>query len=103
MDENSNYIIVWAERDDAIGYRHCTLVYHDLPESDPRYSEWGFSPVRTYAKEDLKPTDRIVTDALEAKLLIERTSATSEEKMAIPVSLARELNWFPEAQYVEAA
>jgi hypothetical protein len=95
MDETQSYIIVWADTGGK-GLAG-TLVYHDLPSDDPRYVYPEFTPVRTYTQDQLRSTDVIVTDAAEARLMIKRTSPPYP--MAIPVSVAKELNWFPKARY----
>ena len=94
MDETQSYIIVWA---DTAGLGLVApLVYHDLPRDDPRYAAKEFTPIRTYRRDQLRSTDRIVDTADEAKLLIKRTDPP--HPMAIPISVARELGWFPDAR-----
>lgn len=90
MDETQSYIIVWNDA----GYPK-SLVFHDLA------ADVSTEPltILAYRREQLRATDPIVTDLLEAELLF--GSATADEPIAIPVSLARELSWFPGAKFVE--
>lgn len=94
MDEAQSYIIVWNDA----GYPR-SLVYHDLAEGNPNNFGTEQPRMLAYRREQLRATDRVVTDVLEAELLF--ASATAEEPIAIPVSLARDLSWFPAARYFE--
>jgi hypothetical protein len=94
MDETQSYIIVWNDA----GYPK-SLAYHDLAEGNSNDVGTEHKFILTYRREQLRATDRIVTDVLEAELLF--GSATAAEPIAIPVSLARDLSWFPEARYLE--
>ena len=94
MDEAQSYIIVWNDA----GYPR-SLVYHDLAEGNSTNFDPEQPRMLAYRREQLRATDRIVTDLLEAELLF--GSATAEEPIAIPVGLARDLSWFPAARYFE--
>ncbi len=94
MDETQSYIIVWNEG----GYPK-SLVFHDLAEDSSDDPGGSHTPMLAYRREQLRATDRIVSDALEAELLF--ASATAAEPIAIPVSLVRDLSWFPAARYAE--
>ena len=94
MDEAQSYIIVWNDA----GYPR-SLVYHDLAEGNTNDFDSAHPRMLAYRREQLRATDRIVTDVLEAELLF--ASATADEPIAIPVGLARDLGWFPAARYFE--
>jgi hypothetical protein len=93
MNESQNYILVWSN--EAGGIR--ALSNYDLPESDPDRGNPENVPLRAYTRDQLRVTDWIVTVADQVRALVVR--ATPEEPIAIPVSTARELNWFPGARY----
>ncbi len=95
MKDEERYVIAWIDPDGKPGVY--TLVYHDLPESDPRYEDVEFTAIRTYAGADLNPEERIVTDFDQAKELIEGTDLMHH--IAVPAELAKKLGWFPLASY----
>ena len=92
MDETQSYIIVWNDG----GYPK-SLIFHDLADEDAGFP--GHTPILAYRREQLRATDRIVTDVLEAELLF--GGAAPDEPIAVPVSVARDLAWFPGARFVE--
>ena len=95
MDNEERYVIAWTDPEGKPGIY--TIVYHDLPESDPRYNDVEFTAIRTYAKGDLNPGETIVTDFDQARELIEGTDPMHH--IAVPAGLAHELGWFPLAHY----
>jgi hypothetical protein len=97
MVESQVYVLAWPEGDGENDVVIRTMVNHDLPESDLDHDDPEYTRVRTYTRDQLRATDTVVTDANEAKALVMR--ATPEEPIAIPVSIARELDWFPDASY----
>ena len=89
MDES--YILLWMN--EAGGIR--TLLIHDDVEGDepdPEYTE-----VRAYRRDQLRADTPIADDAIQVKSLVVRSCA--QEPVAIPVSLAREMGWFPNMEY----
>jgi hypothetical protein len=100
IDETQTYVLAWPGADTGTRRRFeevNTLIFHDLPESDPDYNNPEYTWIRTYARDQLRPTDTVITSGEQAEVALK--GATPEEPIAIPVSLARELDWFPDARF----
>ena len=94
MNETQRFVIVWNDHGTPKSF-----VFHDVTDGNSDDLSAEHAPILAYQRAQLRATDRIVTDVLEAELSF--TAATAQEPIAIPVSLARDLAWFPGARYVE--
>jgi hypothetical protein len=88
----NRYVIAWVDPEDENGGVH-TMVFHEVPEGSPDYDHPDNTPIRTYAKDELRPGDEVITDLRVARGTIGHTNPA--HPIAVPALIASELGWFP--------
>ena len=66
MAKDTRYIMVWTDDEEFVH----TLIFHELPSSDPQYTNDEFTAIRTFTRNQIDrddPYTRIVTSADKAR------------------------------------